>query len=73
MGQTADQIETHIETTREHLGSDIRELERKVKSVTDWKERFKESPGIMLGMAFGGGVLLAKWWGEKKTRHGCNC
>jgi hypothetical protein len=35
MGQTTDQIEHHIEQTRETLGSNLQELEYKVKAVTD--------------------------------------
>ena len=41
MGQTTHQIEAHIENTREDLGSDLHELERKVKDVTDWKQHFQ--------------------------------
>jgi ABC-type Zn2+ transport system substrate-binding protein/surface adhesin len=37
MGETKDQIENQIEDAREDLGSNLQELERKVKSVTDWK------------------------------------
>ena len=59
MGQTTHQIEAHIENTREDLGSDLHELERKVKDVTDWKQHFQTKPMTMLGVAFGGGVLLA--------------
>jgi hypothetical protein len=33
MGETTDQIAAHIEDTREGLGSNLRELEQKVKSV----------------------------------------
>jgi Protein of unknown function (DUF3618) len=55
MGQTTNQIEAHIEDTREHLGSNLHELEQKVKSVTDWKQHFQTNPITMLGVAFGGG------------------
>jgi hypothetical protein len=59
MGQTTDQIERHIEHTRGALGSNLQELEHKVKSVTDWKQHFQSNPMTMLGVAFGGGILLA--------------
>ena len=49
MGQTTHQIEAHIEDTREDLGSNLHELEQKVKSVTDWKQHFRTSPMTMLG------------------------
>jgi len=59
MGQTTHQIEAHIADTREKLGDNVRELERKVKAVTDWKQHVQTSPMTMLGVAFGGGILLA--------------
>lgn len=68
MGQTADQIETHIERTRDNLGSNITELEQKVKSATDWKHYFRNNPMTMMGVAFGGGVLLAVMLGNGR-RH----
>ena len=66
MVSTADQIETHIYQTRDMLGSNIHELEEKVKSVTDWKHHFKNSPMTMIGIAFGGGVLLATMLSDGK-------
>lgn len=59
MGQTTDQIEDHIETARDDLKSNFQELETRVKSVTDWRRYFREHPGAMLAVAFGGGVLLS--------------
>ena len=70
MGQTTHQIEAHIEDTRKDLGSNLHELERKVKSVTDWREHFQTSPTTMLSVAFGGGVLLATMLGGRKNRRG---
>jgi hypothetical protein len=66
MGQTTDQIAAHIENTRDDLGSNLRELEQKVKSVTDWKQYFQKSPLTMVGVAFGGGILLASMMGSKR-------
>ncbi len=60
MGETASQIENHIEDRREALGLNLRELEDKVKSVTDWRRQFQSRPLVLLSLAFGGGVLLAK-------------
>jgi hypothetical protein len=71
MGQTTQQIEAHIEDTREDLGSNLHELEQKVKSVTDWKQHFQTNPMTMLGVAFGGGILLATMLGGgRKNRRG---
>jgi hypothetical protein len=68
MGQTTHQIEAHIEDTRKDLGSNLHELEQKIKSVTDWKQHFKTNPMTMLGVAFGGGILLSTMLGGRKNR-----
>ena len=59
MDQTANQIEAHIDRTRERLGSNLRELEDKVEAATDWREHFRERPHVFLGAAFIGGMVLA--------------
>ena len=59
MDQTAQQIVAHIDTTRERLGSNLDELERKVAAVTDWREHFQARPFTLLGVAFAGGVVVA--------------
>jgi hypothetical protein len=68
MGQTTNQIEAHIENTRDELGANLKEFEQKVKSVTDWKYHFENNAMTMLGVAFGGGVLLASVVGGNKRR-----
>ena len=69
MGETTNQIETHIESTREDLGANLRELERKVKSATDWRQRFQDNPMTLIGLAFGGGIFLATMMGGRKRRR----
>ena len=69
MGQTTEQIEAHIEHTRDDLGSNLHELEAKVKSITDWKYHFQTKPMTMLGVAFGGGILVATMLGGRKSRR----
>ena len=70
MGTTTNQIEQHIQTTREDLGSNIRELEDKVKSVTDWRRQFDNNPMTMIGAALGGGVLLSVMMnGRRRPRY----
>jgi len=59
MSATAHQIETHIQQARADLDSNIDELTQKVKSVADWKGHFQKHPGVMTGIAFAGGFLLA--------------
>ena len=59
MDETANQIEAHIDRTRDRLGSNLRELEERVEAATDWREHFRERPHVFLGAAFVGGVVLA--------------
>lgn len=69
MGTTTNQIESHIEKTRDTLGSNIQELENKVKSATDWRQQFQKNPMTMIGIAFGGGVLLATMMSGPRRRR----
>ena len=69
MGQAASQIENHIEIEREDLGSNLRELEDKVKSITDWHHQFRNQPLVFLGLAFGGGAVLASMIGRPSGRR----
>jgi hypothetical protein len=67
MGETTDQIESHIETKREDLQSNLRELEHKVKSATDWRQQFQNHPGTMVAAAFGGGMLVSVMIGRNRS------
>ena len=66
MGEATSQIEAHIEQTRAELGSNLHELEQKVKSVTDWRQQFERNPMLMLGLALAGGFLLANILGRRR-------
>jgi len=68
MGETTRQIAMHIEHTREDLGANLQELEHRVKSVADWRQRFRDNPMMMVGLAFGGGVFLATVMSGSRNR-----
>jgi Protein of unknown function (DUF3618) len=59
MDETIDQIEAHIDRTRERLGSNLHELERRVDAATDWRQQFRARPYTALGAAFAGGIVMA--------------
>ena len=59
MGETSDQIERHIQETRNDLSDNFSELKEKVKTAVDWRAQFEERPGTMMALAFGGGVMLS--------------
>lgn len=72
MGQKSSQIEQHIEHTRAALGSNLQELEHKVKDATDWRQQFQRNPLTMMGVAFGGGILLSTVMGSHHGHRGGN-
>jgi hypothetical protein len=59
MGEASDQIERHIQETRNDLSENLSELEEKVKTAVDWRAQFEERPMTMMALAFGGGLLLS--------------
>ena len=59
MGETSDQIEQHIQETRNDLGDNFSELEVRVKTAIDWRAQFEDRPMMIMALAFGGGVLLS--------------
>jgi hypothetical protein len=70
MGETTNQIENYIDNKREDLGSNLKELEGRVKSIADWRQQFQKNPMTLVGVAFGGGVLLASMMGGKSRQKG---
>ncbi|HLZ91600.1 MAG TPA: hypothetical protein VKQ28_07775 [Candidatus Acidoferrum sp.] len=69
MGERPDQIERHIYEQRTELGENINELQQKVKTAVDWRAQFDQRPLTMMGLAFGGGVVLSLLFGGGGRRH----
>src|ERR1700682_1846005 len=59
MGEKSDQIERHIQQTRNELGENINERDDKVKHAVDWRAQCQERPMALMGAAFVGGMLLS--------------
>jgi hypothetical protein len=59
MDEAADKIAADIDRTRERLGLNIQELERRVETATDWREQFRTRPHVFLGGAFVAGAVVA--------------
>jgi hypothetical protein len=66
MDETIREIETHIDRTRDRLGSNLKELEERVDAATDWREHFRTRPYVALAAACVGGALLAAVLRAKK-------
>ena len=59
MGEKADRIDQYIEQQRGDCRDNMLELKQRVSRSLDWRSQFDERPLAMIGMAFGGGALLA--------------
>ncbi|GEM_PF-789905 len=59
MGQRSDEIKKHIDTKRSELSENLEQLEQRVKNTTDWRVQFDKRPMVMVGVAFGAGLLAA--------------
>ncbi len=59
MGQRSDEIKKHIDTKRSELSENLEQLEQRVKNTTDWRVQFDKRPMVMLGVAFGAGLLAS--------------
>ena len=59
MGEKADLIERHIQQQRGEFGNNVLELKQKVRRSVDWRAQVEERPWAMIGLAFGGGLLLS--------------
>jgi hypothetical protein len=68
MGERSDEIVHEIDQKRAELGSNLRDLEHRVKSAVDWRSQFSQHPITMIGIAFGGGILLSQL-GSGRSRH----
>jgi len=68
MGPTTEEIETHIEIKQADLRSNLEELEDRVKSMADWRRHFRRNPGVALGVAFTGGLVLSSMLGGGGAR-----
>ena len=58
MGESTNEIERDIVAERNELGRNLQLLERKAKSLTDWRTYYRRHPFAMMALAVGGGALL---------------
>lgn len=59
MGARIEQLEQRIARQREELGDDLETLASKARNLTDWRAQFDAHPLAAIGIAAGGGMLLA--------------
>ena len=63
MGETTDQIERHIEETRQDLGANLLELEDRVRRATDWRRIVRRNPKLVIGGVVAGAVIMGWLFG----------
>lgn len=72
MGETSNQIEREIRVERTQLDRNLDDLQSKVEEVTNWRAQFQKRPMVMIGVAIGGGLLLASVAGRRSRRYHTN-
>jgi hypothetical protein len=63
VGAQPDEIVDRIDRQRNRLTDNLRELETRFQDATDWRIQYERHPWAMLGIVFGGGLLLGAWLG----------
>ena len=69
MGETSNEIKQQIDHKRDALGENLDQIQRKVKDAADWRIQVQKRPFTMIGVAFGGGLLLAQMIGNGNQRR----
>ncbi len=59
MVETTEQLERQLANAHDQLNSNLEVLETKTKELTDWRAQFDKRPLLLLGLAFGGGLLAS--------------
>ena len=68
MGERPGEIELEIRQARAELGANLRDLEDKVREVTDCRQHFRRHTLLILGLAFGSGLLLSATLPRRELR-----
>jgi len=69
-GETLEDIERHIEETRNRLDANLNELHGKLDDAVDWRVHFRKHPFPVMSVGFGLGFLLSKLVVGRRTRNG---
>lgn len=62
-----ERLKDDIKDSRDDLQGNLRELERKVGDVTDWRYQFSKRPFVLMGAAAAGGAFLGILVGHRRS------
>ena len=66
MAETVDQIEAHIDRTRQRLGSNLKELGRRVETATDWRTQVRARPWAAIAAVGVTGLVVGAATGRRR-------
>lgn len=55
----SDQAQEKVQETKDQVQEKVEQVQQSVKDAADWRQQFDKRPMVGLGVAFGGGFLLA--------------
>jgi len=70
VGEDTNQIERQIAEERSDLGRNLHELEHKAKALADWRTHYRNHTAAVLGVAFGGGLVLGVLTAARRNGSG---
>lgn len=70
--QTTEQVTNKVDDVSEQVHEKVEQVQQKVRNATDWRHQFEERPLLGVGLAFGGGVLLASMLGSSDNKRDRN-
>jgi hypothetical protein len=60
-------LQQELASERERLNHNLLALDTKTRELTDWRSQFEKRPLMMLGLAFGGGMILSNLVGGRRA------
>jgi len=67
MDESTLHLQRQLASEREQLNDNLRVLETKARELTDWRSQFQKQPLLMLGLAFGGGMIVSNLVGGRRA------
>jgi len=67
MGRSSEEWRQDIETRKEAIAGTIRQIDRRVHRVSDWRVQVGEHPFLAVGVAFAAGGLLSGFFRRHPT------